>query len=100
MVGHTGNISATIKAVSTVDYCVNRLVKEFTAIDGVNDPTYIGSDHTRELVPFLAYSPAMSGNGLIETSDSFAAIGATIAANFQLEMPKDTIGESVLPKLI
>jgi len=68
--------------------------------DHGNDPTYIGSDHTRELVPFLAYSPAMSGNGLIETSDSFAAIGATIAANFQLEMPKDTIGESVLPKLI
>ena len=42
MVGHTGNISATIKAVSTVDYCVNRLVKEFTARDGV---VIITADH-------------------------------------------------------
>ncbi|MBP6976105.1 2,3-bisphosphoglycerate-independent phosphoglycerate mutase [Candidatus Dojkabacteria bacterium] len=42
MVGHTGNIQATIKAVSTVDYCVNRLVKEFTARDGV---VVITSDH-------------------------------------------------------
>ena len=31
MVGHTGNIPATIKAISTVDYCVNTLVNEFTA---------------------------------------------------------------------
>jgi len=42
MVGHTGNISATIRAVSTVDYCVNRLVKEFTARDGV---VIITADH-------------------------------------------------------
>jgi len=42
MVGHTGNIPATIKAVSTVDYCVNRLVKEFTARDGV---VVITADH-------------------------------------------------------
>lgn len=68
--------------------------------DHGNDPTYKGSDHTREFVPFLAYSPSMTESGLMETSDSFAAIGATIADNFGLEMPKNTIGESVLNKLI
>ena len=68
--------------------------------DHGNDPTYKGSDHTREFVPFLSYSPSMSECGLMETSDSFAAIGATIADNFELEMPKNTIGESVLEKLV
>ncbi|WP_160692918.1 phosphopentomutase [Clostridium sp. C2-6-12] len=68
--------------------------------DHGNDPTYKGSDHTREFVPFVSYSPAMTGSGLIETSDSFAAIGATIADNFGLKMPKNTIGKSVLEKLV
>jgi phosphopentomutase len=68
--------------------------------DHGNDPTYKGSDHTREFVPFLSYSPSMIENGLMETSDSFAAIGATIADNFELEMPKNTIGKSVLEKLV
>ena len=66
--------------------------------DHGNDPTYKGSDHTREFVPFLSYSPSMIENGLMETSNSFAAIGATIADNFKLEMPENTIGESVLEK--
>lgn len=42
MVGHTGNIEATIRAVSTVDECVNRLVQEFTARGGV---VIITADH-------------------------------------------------------
>ena len=68
--------------------------------DHGNDPTYKGTDHTREFVPFVSYSPSMIYSGLIETSDSFAAIGATIADNFELEMPKNTIGKSVLEKLV
>lgn len=68
--------------------------------DHGNDPTYKGSDHTREFVPFLAYSPSMAENGLMESSNSFASIGATIVDNFELEMPENTIGESVLEQLI
>ena len=67
--------------------------------DHGNDPTYTGSDHTREHVPFLAYSPSMKGNGVLETTDSFAAIAATIADNFDVKMAEETIGESVLEKL-
>lgn len=67
--------------------------------DHGNDPTYKGSDHTREFVPFISYSPSMADRGLIETSDSFAVIGATILDNFGLEMPKNTIGKSILEKL-
>ncbi|NFI95439.1 phosphopentomutase [Clostridium botulinum] len=68
--------------------------------DHGNDPTYVGSDHTREFVPFIAYSPSMKENGLMDTVDSFATIGATIADNFELKMPKNTIGKSVLEKLV
>ncbi|MDU3038222.1 phosphopentomutase [Clostridium sp.] len=67
--------------------------------DHGNDPTYIGSDHTREYVPFIAYSPLMEGNGVLDTCDTFATIGATIADNFNLNMPENTIGKSILDKL-
>ena len=68
--------------------------------DHGNDPTYTGTDHTREYVPFLAYSPAMSGSGALGEKQSFATIGATVADNFDLEMPENTIGKSVLNELI
>lgn len=68
--------------------------------DHGNDPTYTGTDHTREYVPFLAYSPSMKGHGQLETPKTFATIGATIADNFGLKMPEGTIGESVLNKLV
>ena len=67
--------------------------------DHGNDPTYTGTDHTREKVPFLAYSPSMQGSGRLETSDTFAAVGATIADNFEVEMPEGTLGTSVLEQL-
>ena len=67
--------------------------------DHGNDPTHTGTDHTREKVPFLAYSPSMEGCGKLEDSQAFAVIGATIAENFGVAMPQGTIGESVLEKL-
>ncbi len=56
--------------------------------DHGNDPTYTGTDHTRERVPFLAYSPSMKGSGKIEDAKTFADIGATIADNFGVQMPQ------------
>lgn len=67
--------------------------------DHGNDPTYTGTDHTREKVPFLAYSPSMEGSGELPEGDTFAAVGATVAANFGVHMPEETIGESVLEML-
>lgn len=68
--------------------------------DHGNDPTHTGTDHTREKVPFIAYSPSMKENGQLPESDTFAIIGATIADNFGVDMPEDTIGYSVLDKLV
>ena len=67
--------------------------------DHGNDPTYTGTDHTREQVPFLAYSPSMKGRGELPGKDTFAVIGATVAENFGVGMPENTIGTSLLKEL-
>ena len=67
--------------------------------DHGNDPTYKGTDHTREQVPFIAYSPSDTGSGKLDTSDNFAIIGATIADNFGVRMPEGTIGTSMLDQI-
>ena len=66
--------------------------------DHGNDPTYTGTDHTREAVPLLAWTPGMAG-GRLPDQDSFAVIGATIAENFGVPMPQGTIGSSLLSLL-
>ena len=67
--------------------------------DHGNDPTYKGTDHTKEMVPLLAYSPSMTGDGKLPDCDTFAVIGATIADNFKVPMPEGTIGTSILKEL-
>ncbi|NLC54264.1 MAG: phosphopentomutase [Erysipelothrix sp.] len=59
--------------------------------DHGNDPTAPGTDHTREMVPFIAYSPSMTGSGILPVGDTFADIGATIADNFNVEAPDNGI---------
>ncbi|EGA89599.1 phosphopentomutase [Planococcus donghaensis MPA1U2] len=65
--------------------------------DHGNDPTFPGTDHTREYVPLLAYSPRFTGGKELETGKTFADIGATIAENFSVEMPK--FGTSFLSRI-
>ncbi len=64
--------------------------------DHGTDPTYIGTDHTREKVPFLAYSTSMKEGGRLPEQKTFAVIGATAAENFGVQMPEHTIGKSLL----
>jgi phosphopentomutase len=67
--------------------------------DHGNDPTYKGTDHTRENVPLFVYSPSFEGKGPINANlDTFADIGATIIDNFGLKKKKQ-IGTSFLEKL-
>ena len=67
--------------------------------DHGNDPTYKGTDHTREQVPLLLYSPSDQGSGSLPTQDTFAVIGASVAENFGVQMPEGTIGRSILKEL-
>lgn len=67
--------------------------------DHGNDPTYTGTDHTREKVPFIAYSKAFDKGGALLEQETFAVVGATIVENFGLKMPEGTIGYSILKDL-
>lgn len=68
--------------------------------DHGNDPTAKGTDHTREKVPFLAWSPGGTKKGLLPEQDTFGVVGATIADNFGVKMPKNTIGVSLLSRIL
>lgn len=65
--------------------------------DHGNDPTWSGSDHTREYVPLLIYSKAFKEAGELGILESFGVIGATICEQFSIDNPG--IGESFLSKL-
>ena len=105
--GHRRNVEGYGKEIEMFDEKLGQLLpllKEddllIITADHGNDPTYTGTDHTRERVPFIAYSPAFTGAGALEETENFAAIGATIAENFGVEMPEGTIGTSILDKLV
>lgn len=71
----------------------------FITADHGNDPTHSGTDHTREMVPLLTYSPSMKQKKTMSDQESFAVIGATIADNFGIELPRELIGTSILKEL-
>ncbi|MBF0776740.1 MULTISPECIES: phosphopentomutase [Streptococcus] len=65
--------------------------------DHGNDPTYVGTDHTREYVPLLIFGKSLTGAGTLPLGH-FADISATIADNFGVE--KSQIGDSFLDRLV
>ncbi|MGA8941794.1 MAG: phosphopentomutase [Thermoactinomyces sp.] len=65
--------------------------------DHGNDPTHHGTDHTREHTPLLVYSNQLSKPGSLGVRKSFADVGATIAENFDVQIPE--IGTSFLGEL-
>lgn len=65
--------------------------------DHGNDPTFHGTDHTREYVPLIVYSPRFNGGAELELRETFADIAATVAENFQVEAP--AFGKSFLQEL-
>jgi phosphopentomutase len=64
--------------------------------DHGNDPTYKGTDHTREKVPLLVYSPSLKKGRYLEERDSFADMGASLLENFGLAKPSDLIGKPIV----
>jgi phosphopentomutase len=65
--------------------------------DHGNDPTFPGSDHTREYAPLLVYGKTARSNMNLGTRASLADIGQTIAENFGLKL---VAGESFLQRLV
>ena len=104
--GHRRNVKGYAEELERFDVKLGELLGALReedlliiTADHGNDPTYTGTDHTREQVPFIAYSPSMKGSGRLEDTDTFAVIGATIADNFNVQMPENTIGTSLLEQL-
>ncbi|MFA1711382.1 phosphopentomutase [Peribacillus frigoritolerans] len=65
--------------------------------DHGNDPVHEGTDHTREYVPLLVYSKRFTEGAELPIRDTFADIGATVAANFDVKMP--AFGKNILGDL-
>ena len=104
--GHRRNPEGYAKEIEMFDEKLGELLslmKEddllIITADHGNDPTHVGTDHTRERTPFLAYSPSLEGCGKLADTETFAVIGATIAENFGVEMPEGTIGTSLLSSI-
>lgn len=104
--GHRRNVEGYGKEIEKFDEklgvlleCLSQDDLLILTADHGNDPTYKGTDHTREYVPFLAYSKRMQAGGSLPEAETFAVIGATVAENFGVDMPKGTIGYSVLSRL-
>lgn len=105
--GHRRNVEGYGQEIEKFDKNLGVLLGELRdddllilTADHGNDPTYSGTDHTREYVPFISYSKKMGSGGALENRDTFAVIGASVAENFGVDMPEGTIGESVLGELV
>ena len=102
--GHRRNPDGYANALEEFDVQLGTVLEKLdkddlliVTADHGNDPRHPGSDHTREYIPVLAYSKQMKESSKLADFDSFSCIGATIAANFDVEMP--VIGQSILDKL-
>ena len=63
--------------------------------DHGNDPTWTGTDHTREKIPLIMYSKSIKNGQYLDERDSFGDIGATILDNFGLEKPNHLLGKPI-----
>ena len=89
--GHRRNVEGYKRAIEDFDYQLSGLLPLLKdddlliiTADHGNDPTWHGTDHTREHVPLLAYSPSMKAAIDLGLRHSFGDIGQTVLANFGL----------------
>lgn len=103
--GHRRNAIGYGDAIELFDKQLDELMRNMhdddllmITADHGNDPTWKGTDHTREHVPLLMYSKSLAHPEKLGILDSYAVIGATIADNFNVENPG--IGYSLLDKVV
>ncbi len=102
--GHRRDVEGYARAIEEFDVeipmILNKLTNEDLLIitaDHGNDPTFKGSDHTRENTPVIIYSRVFNEPKMLPIMNTFADIGATIAENFEIDPPM--IGTSYLKEL-
>lgn len=102
--GHNRDVEGYGKAIEELDVDLSIIMNKLDlddlliiTADHGNDPTFQGNDHTRENLPVIIYSRNFKYPRILEQFETLANIGATIADNFDIEMPE--IGESILEEL-
>ncbi|MBW7473517.1 phosphopentomutase [Paenibacillus oenotherae] len=95
--GYAEALEAFDRAVPELEKLVGDKDLLIVTADHGNDPTHPGTDHTREYVPLLVYSPAFQAHGSLGIRSTFADIAATIADNFGVQSPEH--GSSFLSML-
>lgn len=92
--GHRRNPQGYAQELEDYDQLLQNFLSQLREDDLViitadhgNDPCHTGTDHTREMVPLILYSPSHQGSGLLPLANTFANLGATVADNFKVTMP-------------
>lgn len=103
--GHRRDTEGYLKCLEEIDTYLSPFINNLKEDDLVmitgdhgNDPTFYGSDHTRENTPLVMYSKSFKYRGIIPNKTSMACIGATIIENFGIKNDLN-IGESLLKYL-
>ena len=102
--GHRRDIKGYAEAIKYFDNYLSSIKEKLNnddlliiTADHGNDPSYRGTDHTRENIPVLIYSKSFKDPKHLKELDCFSDIGATIADNFKVKLPN--YGKSFLDKL-
>ncbi|CEJ74753.1 phosphopentomutase [[Clostridium] sordellii] len=97
--GHRRDVEGYKKALEEFDARIPEIIDNMKDDDILiinadhgNDPTYKGTDHTREYIPVLVYGKNINKGYNLGTRKSFADIGATVADILNVDLPKH--GES------
>ncbi|OGK14645.1 phosphoglycerate mutase (2,3-diphosphoglycerate-independent) [Candidatus Roizmanbacteria bacterium RIFCSPHIGHO2_02_FULL_37_15] len=114
MVGHTGNIEATTKAIKVIDECLGKIVREalilnyyllITADHGnaeqkINPQTgEISTEHTNNPVPFVAVGNKFLGRFIKLQTGILADVAPTILSLLELPKPQDMTGRNLLEEI-
>lgn len=101
--GHRRDVDGYAKALMEFDSYLPSILDKLNdddllilTADHGNDPTWKGTDHTRENIPVSVYNKNFVGKGKIDDLETFADIGASIVDNFNV---KSSLGTSFLGKL-
>lgn len=107
MLGHTGNLEATIQSIETVDVCIGKLAQKIKEKNGIlvitadhgnceimlDENNNKITTHTTSLVPFI-----ITKKGLILKNGILADIAPTILSLFSLKIPDEMTGHNLIQK--
>nr|YP_009391187.1 phosphoglycerate mutase [Dipterocladia arabiensis]ARW59331.1 phosphoglycerate mutase [Dipterocladia arabiensis] len=112
MIGHTGNLEATIKAIEIVDTCIEKIINKIQEQKGIliitadhgnadymldanNKPC---KSHSTNLVPFILINTHNSDIEELQPYGSLADIAPTILDILKFKIPQEMNGKSLIKK--